>query len=290
MINANTKPDQRSRASRVDGSTKGFTKRTLSDEEQERNRVHMSVAKEPHRWRRVLYRTSLPASALRVGLALADKYLNRKDGRCDPSHETLAEECDLSVRTVRDGLSALRELGLITTRKQGLQGTLFFYFSIPCNAAEIQQVDSMPQSGENPPSNVANFRRASGGDPASNLRRTSESEPSNTVVPSCPPSAVVAEEAPPVDLPATPTDLPRTTDVVSDVEPSDFRPEKEEAILSQDFAEQRRIVQEISGERGYGSDHVNQALLQMMRDGKLTASSGAALVAAWKQRGKEDAA
>lgn len=223
MTIATKKPEQRWNAERAN-KVKGYTKKTLSEGDRERNRVHMSIAKEPHRWRRILYRSTLPASALRVGLALADKYLNRKDGRCDPSHETLAEECDLPVRTVRDGLSALRDLGLITTRKQGLQGTLFFYFSLPCNAAEIQQVDRVSQSGENPSSNVADFRRASGGDPASNLRVTSDSEPSNTVVPSSPLS-VVADA--PLSGPVSPTHIARKASVEGDVQPSDFHAEEE---------------------------------------------------------------
>jgi len=179
-------PDRRMRGDREEATESDISKDLSIFEE--RSRVHLAIAVRPHTWRRELYRSSLPASALRVGLALVDRYLNRKHGRCDPSHETLAEECGMSVRTVRDGLAALRASGLISTRKQGLQGTLFFYFAIPSNAAEIQQVVDEVQCGEDPSLNPADFRRATDGFPASNLRGTSERELSNDRISCGPPS------------------------------------------------------------------------------------------------------
>ncbi|OCJ38043.1 helix-turn-helix domain-containing protein [Agrobacterium tumefaciens] len=303
MTHENRKPDQRSRADRADVSKVHNPK--LVEASVLRNEQHLALAREPHIWRKALMASDLPASSFRVALAIVDTFVNRKTGACYPSLETIAATCGLSVSGAKKGISALRDAGLIYTEKRRFNGsnTILLCLSQLDRKDLNGSVRTAVEKTETGPSIVPIQvpRKNPNGSHISThpgpltfednrstepLKQTSE----DRVIPCGPPSAVVAEEAPPVDLPATPTDLPRTADVVSDVEPSDFRPEKEEVILSQDFAEQRRIVQEISGERGYGSDHVNQALLQMMRDGKLTASSGAALVAAWKQRGKEDAA
>jgi helix-turn-helix protein len=40
-------------------------------------------------------------------------WFNWKDGRCDPSHETIADKVDLSVKTVQRALAMAKRLGLI---------------------------------------------------------------------------------------------------------------------------------------------------------------------------------
>lgn len=63
---------------------------------------------------------------------------------------------------------------------------------------------------------------------------------------SVPPSAVVAEEAPPVDLPAAPTDLPRTANVESNGQPSDSHGEKEAIRAPTNHRERIKRVEELA--------------------------------------------
>ncbi|WP_428428222.1 helix-turn-helix domain-containing protein [Pararhizobium sp.] len=113
--------------------------------------THLEIAHAPHTWRRWLYRTHLPASGMRVGLALIDKYLNRRTGRCDPSYAKIAEECDLSPRTVRDGVASLVAAGLLSKKKKGLRDTLSFEFQYP-NVTDFRHSVQ--------PCNVTDLRRA----------------------------------------------------------------------------------------------------------------------------------
>jgi hypothetical protein len=46
-----------------------------------------------------------------IGTALARRL--GQDGRCDPSHQTIAEDAGASVRTVRRALAAMAECGLV---------------------------------------------------------------------------------------------------------------------------------------------------------------------------------
>lgn len=40
------------------------------------------------------------------------------DGRCDPGHDTLADDAGCCARTVRRGLDALRALGLVMWQRR----------------------------------------------------------------------------------------------------------------------------------------------------------------------------
>lgn len=195
-----------------------------------RNAEHLEVAANKHTWLQAISVANLPSSAFRVAIVLVQKHLNSKTGLCFPSLETIADGCQLPLRTARDGLDALRRQGFIATQKIGTHDPLFFFFAIPSRVAEIRHSDEAVPSGENPHSRVANLRHATSGESStSNHRREPlKATMEEIVVPCGPPSAVVAEEAPPVDLPATPTDLPRTADVVGDGQTSDFHLEKEE--------------------------------------------------------------
>lgn len=84
------------------------------------------IVEKPWIWREALYKSDLPASALRVGLALVEKFMNRATGCVFPSHETIAAECRMSIETVRTGLKALKEFGMITTRKTGFNKSLHY--------------------------------------------------------------------------------------------------------------------------------------------------------------------
>lgn len=61
----------------------------------------------------------MSAPARLVLLALANRH-NQETGRCDPSLTTIAEDVQLSERSVRYGLRELERLGLVSTveRKQ----------------------------------------------------------------------------------------------------------------------------------------------------------------------------
>ncbi|MGN7829605.1 helix-turn-helix domain-containing protein [Agrobacterium radiobacter] len=252
--------------------------------------------------------SDLPASSFRVALAIVDTFVNRKTGACFPSLETIAATCGLSVSGAKKGISALRDAGLIYTEKRRFNGSNTILLCLP-------QLDRKDLSGsvrtavekiETGPSIVPIQvpRKNPNGSHISThpgpltlednrstepLKQTSE----DRVIPCGPPSAVVAEEAPPVDLPATPTDLPRTADVVEDGQPSDFSPggREEQAIrCPPDLAEQLAIVKAISRRPGRDGHGVNQELLQLLRDGKLSPSVGRVTIAMWIRKEAEDAA
>lgn len=83
---------------------------------------HLALLKEPWEWRKALRRANLPASGLRVGLALIDEFANRESGACFPSYEAtgidlvadpdLAMEMDVAVKILFDGM----ERGSFTTK------------------------------------------------------------------------------------------------------------------------------------------------------------------------------
>ena len=207
-----------------------------------RNADHLEVAANKHTWLQAISVANLPSSAFRVAIVLVQKHLNSKTGLCFPSLETIADGCQLPLRTARDGLDALRRQGFIATQKIGTHDPLFFFFAIPSRVAEIRHSDEAVPSGENPHSRVANLRHATSGESStSNHRREPlKATMEEIVVPGGPPSAVVAS-APPVDLPATPADLPRTADVVRDGQPSDFHLEKEEEAIRAPTNHRERI-------------------------------------------------
>jgi AraC-like DNA-binding protein len=59
----------------------------------------------------------ITATAQDVGHALL-KHLSRKDGRCDPSHATLAERAKCHERTVRRALERMAEIGLLRWQRR----------------------------------------------------------------------------------------------------------------------------------------------------------------------------
>ncbi|NTB86398.1 helix-turn-helix domain-containing protein [Agrobacterium tumefaciens] len=298
MIQKSGKPDQRGNADRADVSKAHNPK--IVEGSVLRNDQHRSLSREPHVWRKALMATDLPASSFRVALAIVDIFVNRKNGACFPSLETIAATCGLSVSGAKKGVSALREAGLIYTEKRRFNGSNTILLCLPpsdrkdLNGSVRTAVEKTETGPSIVPIQVP--RKNPNGSHISThpgpltfednrstepLKQTSE----DRVIPCGPPSAVGAD-APPFDQ-----DLTRPANVEGNRQPLDPHGEKGEAVIrSQDLAEQRRIVERISGEKGHGPDHVNQALLQMMRDGKLTESSGAALVAEYKQRGAENAA
>lgn len=77
------------------------------------------------RWRKELYKTELPASALRVGLALIDEWGRNKD--IFPSFDTIAEETGMKRRAVICGIEALHDAGLIATHKTGIRDSLRYF-------------------------------------------------------------------------------------------------------------------------------------------------------------------
>ncbi|WP_363221248.1 helix-turn-helix domain-containing protein [Mesorhizobium sp.] len=139
----------------------------------------MTVARQPWQWRVLLRKADLPASALKVGLALVDKFLNNADGRCFPSASTLAHECSILVRTVYDGIAALKEVGLLETNRR-FDGSLDFRFLLPpvTKKRQTQSRKSVSASYENPslnlnkePSNLTGPGRGAGsGAPSAGLR------------------------------------------------------------------------------------------------------------------------
>ncbi|WP_442921273.1 helix-turn-helix domain-containing protein [Mesorhizobium sp. ISC11] len=139
----------------------------------------MAVAKQPWRWRVLLRKADLPASAYKVGLALVDKFLNSDDGRCFPSATTLADECSILVRTVYDGIAALKEVGLLETTRR-FDGSLDFRFLLPplTKKRESQSRKSVSASYENPLLNLTKElanptrpgRSAGSGAPSADLR------------------------------------------------------------------------------------------------------------------------
>ncbi len=199
-----------------------------------RNAEHLEVAANKHTWLQAISVANLPSSAFRVAIVLVQKHLNSKTGLCFPSLETIAHGCQLPLRTARDGLDALRRQGFIATQKIGTHDPLFFFFAIPSRVAEIRHSEETIPRVENSHSRVSNLRRAASGESSTSNHGMEPQKVTmeETVVPNGPPSAVVAF-APPVDLPAAPTDLPRTANVSSDREPSDLhgdKGKKEDAI------------------------------------------------------------
>jgi len=63
----------------------------------------------------------LPCTTKMVLVMLADRH-NNDNGRCDPSHDKLADDCGLSRRAVIDNLSKLEGLGLVTVINRAREG------------------------------------------------------------------------------------------------------------------------------------------------------------------------
>nr|WP_145959146.1 helix-turn-helix domain-containing protein [Rhizobium sp. ACO-34A] len=96
------------------------------------------TAEDLRNWRIGLALADLPASSLRVGLLLADQFLNRKSGRCFPSYTKVAQALGMPESTVRDGARLLVRLGLINTESRGPGKTNQFAFDVD-RALEIQR-------------------------------------------------------------------------------------------------------------------------------------------------------
>lgn len=229
MTQGNRKPEGGVSALRVRIS-RMLDRTNIEQTTAKRNAEHFEISRTPHIWLDALSATNLPSSAFRIAIRLAQTFLNKGNGFCYPSIETLARVCDLPLRTARDGLDALRAKGFIITQKIGTHDPLFFFFAVPSRVAEIRHSEESVPRVENSHSRVSNFRRATNVESSTGNHREEPERGTieDTGVPCRPPSAVVAEEAPPVDLPATPPDLPRTAPVSSDGQPSDFHPGKEE--------------------------------------------------------------
>lgn len=226
-----------------------LTRTNVDQATAKRNAEHFKVASEKHTWLQAISVANLPSSAFRVAIVLLQKHLNSKTGLCFPSLETIAEGCKLPIRTARDGLDALRRQGFIVTQKIGTHDPLFFFFAVPSRVAEIRHSEDSVPRVENSHSRVSNLRRATSGEFSTSNHGMEPQKVTmeETVVPNGPPSAVVAF-APPVDIPASPTCLPRTANVSGGREPSYFLPEKEEAIrCPSSLVDQIRRLHEIVG-------------------------------------------
>ncbi|MBP1856845.1 helix-turn-helix domain-containing protein [Rhizobium herbae] len=99
---------------------------------------HRALSKTPWRWRKGLRQVDLPASALRVGLALTDEFLNASSGRCFPSLEAIAEACAMPLRSARNGIDALRKAGLIQSQKTKFNGSLTYFLALPAHLRSDQ--------------------------------------------------------------------------------------------------------------------------------------------------------
>jgi len=95
---------------------------------------HLAIVQAPWKWREALRRYDLPASALRVGLALIDEFANRETGALFPSFEAIAAATGMPTRTVRSGVDALRGSDLIQTRKSRFDGSLDYFFMLRTDA------------------------------------------------------------------------------------------------------------------------------------------------------------
>ncbi|MER9914019.1 helix-turn-helix domain-containing protein [Mesorhizobium sp. M0050] len=139
---------------------------------------HMAVAKDKPLWLKLLPNADLPASGYKVGLALLNR-VNPDDGRCFPSASTLAKDCNILVRTAYDGIAALREVGLLETKKR-FNGSLDFVFRLPpvTEKRETKSRKNGTACHENPGSNLKKEpskltlkdRRAGSGAPSADLR------------------------------------------------------------------------------------------------------------------------
>ncbi|WP_320202403.1 helix-turn-helix domain-containing protein [Agrobacterium rosae] len=307
MTVAKRKPERREYVTRATVLRSARTD-TVTTIAAKRNDQHLALSQEPHIWRKALMATDLPASSFRVALAIVDIFVNRRTGACFPSLETIAATCRLSVSGAKKGLSALREAGLIFTEKRRFNGSNTILLCLPqLDRKDLDgSVRISTEKTETGPSIVpipVHRRDPPGSDISThlgpitledNLSNEPSKETDEKAVIPCGPNLPVVAFAPPVDAAPASLYLPASSNVSSDGPPSDFHPEeekKEDAIrCPTDPAEQREIVKAISGEPGKGSDHVNHQLLALLRSGKLTESVGATLVAAWKQRGTENAA
>lgn len=302
MTQENSQPDQRARADRA-GSSKVHDP-NLAEAAILRNEQHLLLSREPHLWRKALMATDLPASSFRVALAIVDTFVNRKTGACYPSLETIATTCGLSVSGAKKGLSALREAGLVHTEKRRFNGSNSILLCLgQSNRMDLNgSVRTGDEQTETGPSIVPIqvSREYPNGSHISTrlgpitLEDNLSTEPSNLtsedrVIPCGPPSAVVAS-APPVDIPASPPCLPRTALVVGDGQPSDFHLEKEEETFipcPQDLAEQRLIIEQITGEKGRGRDHVNLQLLDLLKANRLSLEVARKTIEQHRQRQEE---
>ncbi len=86
----------------------------------------------------------LPCASKMVLVMLSDRH-NGDSGRCDPSHDKLADDCGLSRRSVIDHLAKLEVLGLITVTnrvREGLKTSNQYRLNLSTsiNAPDVQQL------------------------------------------------------------------------------------------------------------------------------------------------------
>jgi len=97
-------------------------------------------------------RQKLPCTQKIVLVMLADRH-NGDTGRCDPSHDRLADDCGLTRRSVMDQLAKLDSTGFIRTHhrvigklKTSNQYTLMLGFGVPADVKEFHiEVQQVPQ-------------------------------------------------------------------------------------------------------------------------------------------------
>jgi hypothetical protein len=106
------------------------------------------------RWRKELYRSDLPASALRVGLALVDQWGRNEE--IFPSFETIAKETGMKQRAVICGVEALHRAGLIATHKAGIRDSLRYMLTSRTyvNASVHSDVNALDRSSANAEGNL----------------------------------------------------------------------------------------------------------------------------------------
>lgn len=142
--------------------------------------LHRTIARKKHLWRVALYKSKLPASALRVGLCMVDTFLNRKTGALFPSCASISAECNLPMDTVKDGLLALKMKGLLLSEKTRFDGSPDYFLAIPAalRIGENSPVRSEREEVEIHPSNRWKSTRRTGENPPTNLR----TEPGNVTM------------------------------------------------------------------------------------------------------------
>ena len=64
---------------------------------------------------------TVPAMQKIVLLMLAN-YTNHKSGQCNPSYESLAKDCGMSIRACKDQIAKLADAGLVTVVKRAKEG------------------------------------------------------------------------------------------------------------------------------------------------------------------------
>lgn len=90
---------------------------------------HMAIAKTKHLLINSLQTARLPGSAFQVAIYLVNTALNSDTGECFPSIQTITEKTGVPRGTVNEAIAALKEAGVMATRRARRRGSSNYYFS-----------------------------------------------------------------------------------------------------------------------------------------------------------------